>query len=727
MSILRRVLACGLGCWASVALAQPSPILTPLVVTGRVLDAQERPLVGLGIELLGSGEPASAVASTRTGEDGLLFLLAPKPGTYRLRFGAGSSREQTLTIRGAVGLPLVRLGASAPLAPLPPLPAPDVPLCELRGRVLTTGGAPVLGAEVVVGPARDGEPWARAWTDSKGRFWLSSVPSGEPLVLVARGPQEQLVERRLAPLPPGPAQPLEIKLETTRSLAGWLRWADGEPAAGLEVRALPGGFEDPAVVPSPPALGRARSDARGHFELALDSALDRHELDLVVVDGETVIFVWPRVPTPAVGDRRDLGVVDLPAAQSFEGVVSDTRAEPVPEAHVSLRGAGEVELQQMRTGRDGRFRFEPVRGRGLQLAVDHPRFLPQRVDLGGIEGPLQVVLESGPGLAGRVVDTHGFAIAAAEVTARLRPDDGKPEVTVAASSDPSGRFELVLPVGTVDLGIRAAGFQPLERLGIESTEGEIELRLTAAGILEGRVVDEQGRPVPGALLRLASLDEEAEWASTADEFGGFYLDDVRPGRHWLVAEFEDQTAGPVAIDLAPGGRRQVELRVGAQAALEGRVVDAAGHPLPDVRIEWLRNGRAFQVTSDPAGYFEFPEPVLDPLVLGVRKPGFQPSEVTRSPGDRELLVVVLVRGTLVRGRLVGAADWRGAEVAALGSSHAVVGTVAPDGHYRLDGLGPGEWSLVAGLADGRQAHRRLLIRPEVSTVETDLEFSTTPP
>ena len=74
-----------------------------------------------------------------------------------------------------------------------------------------------------------------------------------------------------------------------------------------------------------------------------------------------------------------------------------------------------------------------------------------------------------------------------------------------------------------------------------------EPRRTKAGLVSGRVVDEAGRPVARAKVRLAdgaSTRGQVNQATT-DQSGGFTLHDLRPGsRYTLIAEY-DGVDGPI--------------------------------------------------------------------------------------------------------------------------------------------------------------------------------------
>jgi hypothetical protein len=93
-------------------------------------------------------------------------------------------------------------------------------------------------------------------------------------------------------------------------------------------------------------------------------------------------------------------------------------------------------------------------------------------------------------------------------------------------------------------------------------------------------------PLPSPGMPSVGPAPSAAWASDLD--GNYHLDDVPPGRVQLLArhpEFVESLSD--AVTLEPGGEARLRVVLQRGAALEGRLVDVLGQPVPGARIEAL--------------------------------------------------------------------------------------------------------------------------------------------
>jgi hypothetical protein len=148
------------------------------------------------------------------------------------------------------------------------------------------------------------------------------------------------------------------------------------------------------------------------------------------------------------------------------------------------------------------------------------------------------------------------------------------------------RFRLdpsVLPASKVQhVGLEARSDEGIRR-GPEATEaaGPNEPRV----LLQGTVIDPEGKPAAGAKVvgKLISDRRHADLKATTDAQGRFRQEHP-PEKTFFYAETSDgQLKGAVEI---PAGQKDVTIPVQPVASARGRLVDAAGEPIPDRRIEY---------------------------------------------------------------------------------------------------------------------------------------------
>lgn len=287
------------------------------------------------------------------------------------------------------------------------------------------------------------------------------------------------------------------------------------------------------------------------------------------------------------------------------------------------------------------------------------------------------------------------------------------------------------PAMRIELGRLPAG---------ERRELRVELESGARAV--GVVLDEAGRPVPGA--RVAALPEgslfDLDWSTrteTCDEEGRFDLVGLKPGRVMLRAtaagfldsEFE-------RLELGPGAARTgLELRLSRGRSIAGRVSWPDGRPAVEARVQvtfdptqrmgmgaygGVRGARG-SARSDAEGRFRVTGLGPGPFALRIEA---APPEDLVTPEDESWAVhvdsvapdgpeleVVLRAPEGVRGRV---ADRDGAPIGRfrIFAVHVAAGSGVEvgieelertfedeAGRFRLSGLTPGKWRLFA-LAEG---------------------------
>lgn len=274
---------------------------------------------------------------------------------------------------------------------------------------------------------------------------------------------------------------------------------------------------------------------------------------------------------------------------------------------------------------------------------------------------------------GRIVDAEGKPLPGVEIWQPRTSEErlGRTEPRPVAVSGPDGLFTLPTCRGTVTAC--PAGWVPAEHHLSSSPSGEpVEIRLRPAARMAGRVVDEQGKPVPG----LNIWARFAGWTSPGcliehppqpcpgnphsrrgdtDLEGRFVFEGLEPG--WFEVIVLTATQQPtVRWQGVPGeGGRELKIVLPEKlVALEGRIVDTEGKPSVGARVSCSGVRSPEPALTDATGAFRFPRVAPGPQLLVVSHPdlGWIEKEV-RIEGSPDRLDIRLPRASLIQGRIAG--------------------------------------------------------------------------
>jgi hypothetical protein len=230
------------------------------------------------------------------------------------------------------------------------------------------------------------------------------------------------------------------------------------------------------------------------------------------------------------------------------------------------------------------------------------------------------------------------------------------------------------------LDVRARGFAGAV-VSIGSETDRVEVRLRKSTPLSGRVIDENGAPVPGAFVGAVqdrdprTFELSGLWAmgaAVADEHGWFELADLPDGPYEVGAVRHGMSDPTVVVTAVPTGSKGIMLRLPALPAgvpVQGRVIEAGScRPIarfrfgitwswtPEVRGDWeaVEPGvfRALRVPEGPSRLLaearSFRPATVDFEVFD----GMAPVEVQLGAGVTARVRVRVARGEPVAGRLV---------------------------------------------------------------------------
>jgi protocatechuate 3,4-dioxygenase beta subunit len=405
---------------------------------------------------------------------------------------------------------------------------------------------------------------------------------------------------------------------------------------------------------------------------------------------------------------------------------------PVPGASVRLywRGARDPNLDELSwrlasagtTDEKGRVRLASRPG-GYSVAVRAQGLAPLRRDVvrpyGEARTQLRLALEPGQPLTGRtVVQGTNEPLPLVELVLTAHGGESQPwqrveapaEERVYATSDERGNFRVDgLAPGHYQLKAQALGHAGTVLRSVKvPSAAPVTVALQVAGVIEGFVVDAQGRPASGAEVQVSGRTPQVV---TTGEGGGFSVE-VEPGTHTVSARRGDEAGsldGPLTV-AAGKTVRDVRVRLGQGSALEGRVVArATGAPVPGASVDVSPHGDSGdsgRAVTDEAGRFSVKGLAPGSYDLAVSAPGFSfllRSGLTVASGERFPLELQLQGTGAVEGQVkdgagqpvasaqvVGGNRWGGG----LGSTPAEARTDA-QGRYRLEGLATGRLYLTA--------------------------------
>ncbi len=197
-------------------------------------------------------------------------------------------------------------------------------------------------------------------------------------------------------------------------------------------------------------------------------------------------------------------------------------------------------------------------------------------------------------ISGRVLDADGKGIKGATVAGtRDSAGAGDPSRSATAPSGVDGSYRLdAIDAGTYRVVARATGYRAADAYPVvvseDSPNPTADLTLEKGWILRGRVVDPQGRALPGAMVVIAvpGQAESGALSTNSDSTGAFRI--TAPGdgpmsvtafaNGWAPAVLDD-VPPPAGADDAP-----VMVRASPGGALRIRVTDGRGQPQAGVRV-----------------------------------------------------------------------------------------------------------------------------------------------
>jgi len=610
-----------------------------------VVDPLQRPIKGIGVTLY-SRDPLPFV--TKTDGTGLArFGGLPERGPYAVEVTApGYDRaffDELYAEDSPLFVKLLRLGG-------------------LEVQVLEPLGGPAANATVVVAgsglwPAR------KATTDRQGMVVISGLPRGFYDVRAERGDLVSDTETGVM-LEQGERKAVTVALQQGSWVTVHVTDGDGDDAKGIadaDVALVEDGIS------SFPRYGR--TDTSGH--VILGPTLGDGATISARADGYVARSAVPLEP------GQSEATIALQRGGRLFGRTVDEDGFPVEGVSLEVVGVDTagmpiVDSSQLSSFRDDHF----------ASALPGPSPLIPAGELGVM--PIVPDIPMGPGPV---------------VVTRTERTDG------TWMSDGKGEFSLT-PVtpGKVRIVARHPSYVMTVTDAVDLASGgeaEIEVVMRKGGILEGRVVEEDGSPVPGARVEVDSATHSLGRVTFTSDDGTFAFAALPARVTVSVARMEaiEHVVARETFEVSADERREVEIVLGEpREGVTVRVVDDRGFAIEDAEIH-VSSLEAKEVLVKTLFADERGEAVLDgarglPLRVVARRRGWAPlvEEVDGAPAILELSMRpgMTVVGVVETKR--GYVD--DAEVTLLTATGDRGARTDAEGNFRIEDLAPGPARLL---------------------------------
>ena len=732
----------------------------PDTMVGRLIDSATRAGIPGGLVWL-EGRAFEAVATDRA-------------GGFVLQSGQGSQGRVVADATGYLQSGETRFrfagdGRPGPIIALPPAAA-------IEGTVLDAEGHGVPSASIGIDVRRNhpgmmmieigGSPPPKAVTDGHGRYRISKVDPSKNYDVTASAEGYVTGKTSVIDLAPGRTRTdVGITLETGVRVTGAVLDPDGAPVRDALVTLTPAGGRRMGGMMildgGGPAEVTAYTGEEGRFDV---SGLAAGSTRIEITRKGFARLTKEGIDLVSGPDATDLGPFSLAPGGPVQGIVLDDGGFPVEGAQIRVAaGGGGMGMMTFSSGPvsddepdglsgpDGWFTLEdqPLGGK-LNLKVSRSGYLQGGAAVPEVPTlePVTITLEPSLIFSGIVLDGEGEPVPGADLNLTRSMTSGaggmqmKMVMMESATADGEGRFEYDgLEPGKISISGSAPGFQETKIDGIEMVKGRnltgFELPLTPGAVLVGRVLAPDGKPAIDAAVGIVKDGGEPEFeqgpGQTATDGGGNYrLENLPPGPVSIEAT-HDSYVRTVRDIVATEGINGLDLQFEGGQQVTGTVSGPDGAPVPGATVRLDAPGRGWggpQADADADGYFVL-EGVSDgQYSLNAGAEGFAPPaerlpvQVAGQPVTG--LAVRLQATAVISGSVTGLdpSDYPKVQIDAFGGSGRFGDSgVDSNGHYRIEGLGAGSYSLTGTVGrSGDQARAQAVLEPGQQEAVADLTF-----
>ncbi len=555
----------------------------------------------------------------------------------------------------------------------------------IEGLVRDSARRPVVGAAV----SSSGGPMSHdrtpsATTDAEGRFVLERVSDGIVHLEVSAEGYPRRIHGPLKIARGERLRDVAITLEEGATVAGLVLAPDGTAAGGARVRLTS------TILEHALSTREATTGADGRFQIDGLSAMQEWS-GYATAGGGLAAEIAPFQPGPGV---VDLGAIQLGEGASVSGRITDEAGTGIAGARVHLRATrGSVgriqvtvhvaavagiapESASVETGVDGSYRLEGVEPGEYSVQAEAAGFATGdgntlRLDAGAQLAGQDLVLGRGLRIAGSVADDRGRALPGVTVSLQRNVPHDALATLASTTSDSAGSFSFEHQApGDYRVSAGREGYAGAAETSVAAGREDVRLELASQGILSGTVRDlATGEPVPAFSVKLiprfegGGPDFEIDAGAFISSFGGgmafqdaegrFEIPALNPGTYNITVRSAQhvpwRTSG---VTIGSGESVSLDARLDRGGSIEGRVEDRDGKPIAGASVRFARSGE------------DEPEPEGGMMVMINASLDGETIEFSGSTDER-----VVTDG---------------------------------EGHYRIDGLRPGDGTVTVE----HPAHRR---------------------
>lgn len=338
-------------------------------------------------------------------------------------------------------------------------------------------------------------------------------------------------------------------------------------------------------------------------------------------------------------------------------VVADETGGPIEGVEVSyfFRKQGNPEPIQGKvvTDKDGRATIERPEQDGLtafNLTARKPKHAPFYLYWDGTSHPIEIPAEKelrlarGTTIGGIVRDEDGKPIAGASIEVSMPAiETNVPALSfgldrLKTGADGRWQVDIAPPdLSNVSVTVRRDGYMQGGSMASRDLDSEIALKKGFG--LAGRVLDEEGRPIAGAVVIAGlSLYEVKTQRGSTNERGEFSLENCAAGKIPVIAQAQGR-APELKVVAIEEKAEPLEFRLAPAAVLKGKVVDRQGAPIAGAGIyadSWRgQQLLRYQGRTDDEGRFLWESAPRDAVTYSAAKDGYMRREVILAADGEE--------------------------------------------------------------------------------------------